>query len=315
MDFPLELRLEFPSPLPLPGRDGAWYVTDASQRQFLLKLTGADGAIDPEVVRRLGAIDPSVAHLAIPERIGRAGRLTYQLVRRFHAGSLADRLGHAVERRLPDSDVRLLVTHVHAALSALHRGAGADGPVIHCDLKPANVLIDHRDDGSPVFVVGDFDAALVLAPDTGPASVRRRYTLRYAAPELLVRGGIPSPKSDYWSLGIMVLEALTGRRPFAEFDDNEVYLKVAMHWSPGFSDIRDALWRALLGGLLVRDPVYRWGGEEVGRWLAGDPDIVCKGLRLAGELASAEPLVVEGERVFSAESLARKLLRDWVEIQ
>ena len=75
--------------------------------------------------------------------------------------------------------------------------------VLHCDLKPANILI--RDDGQPVLV--DFGIARLL--DSSLAGEKPACcTPAYAAPELLHGQSLPDTRSDVFSLGVLLAELL-----------------------------------------------------------------------------------------------------------
>jgi serine/threonine protein kinase/tetratricopeptide (TPR) repeat protein len=85
--------------------------------------------------------------------------------------------------------------------------------VIHRDLKPSNILI--TEDGAPKLL--DFGIAKLLSPDAGEALTRTENALRlmtpeYASPEQ-ARGQAGATTTDVYSLGVVLYELLTGRRP------------------------------------------------------------------------------------------------------
>jgi eukaryotic-like serine/threonine-protein kinase len=104
--------------------------------------------------------------------------------------------------RLPLDTIVSYVKQIAEALDYVHRRG-----IIHCDVKPSNILLDADD----TVLVSDFGVAV----STGRyASIPRIFggTATYMAPEQHL--GRPSPASDQYSLGIMVYEWLSGHPPF-----------------------------------------------------------------------------------------------------
>jgi serine/threonine-protein kinase len=128
------------------------------------------------------------------------------LVMELHAGGdLADRL--AARGRLPAPALRLLARQVCGALEAAHRAG-----VVHRDVKPQNILVGPD--------AGTLDARLCdfgLARTADLAGLTTRSTVlgtpEYMAPEV-ISDGYADPRSDLYSLGVVLYEAATGRLPF-----------------------------------------------------------------------------------------------------
>ena len=94
-----------------------------------------------------------------------------------------------------------IVQHVAAAVAHVHaRG------FLHRDLKPSNVVLR---DGRPVLL--DFGIAWRVTPRRRPPD--RSGTAQYLAPEQITRAPL-TPATDVWGLGVLLVELLTGERPF-----------------------------------------------------------------------------------------------------
>ncbi|KAJ8770544.1 hypothetical protein K2173_018035 [Erythroxylum novogranatense] len=103
---------------------------------------------------------------------------------------------------------------VSSALHYLHDQC--ETSIIHCDLKPGNVLLD----GDMVAHVSDFGLAKIISTinelsHSLISSIGIKGTIGYAPPEYGM-GGAASKEGDVYSYGILVLEMFSGRRPTDE---------------------------------------------------------------------------------------------------
>ncbi|KAL5548491.1 hypothetical protein UlMin_003722, partial [Ulmus minor] len=103
----------------------------------------------------------------------------------------------------------------------LHQGC--DQRILHFDIKPHNILLDHN--FTPK--ISDFGLAKLCSKDKSTVSMTRaRGTMGYIAPEVFSRNfGNVSYKSDVYSFGMLVLEMVGGRKRDNVRDENvgEIY--------------------------------------------------------------------------------------------
>src|SRR5579884_1149450 len=116
--------------------------------------------------------------------------------------------------RLPSDKALEITRKLCAGVAAAHERG-----IIHRDLKPQNVMLNKRGE----VVIMDFGLAGV-ADELQGAEVRNG-TPAYMAPEQL-RGDSVTAHSDIYSLGLMVYELFTGRRPFSEARSAEDLLRL-----------------------------------------------------------------------------------------
>jgi serine/threonine protein kinase len=165
-------------------------------------------------------------------------------------------LANFIQRRgrLLEEEVEAILNQLSDVIHYLH-----GRHVLHRDIKPTNIFVIRE---SPLQVaLADFGTARLGAYQTMlTGSVG---TVAYSSPEAVT--GIQSEAADYWSLGMVLLEALTGRRPLEGLDVKQQLYRVAS----GKIEIPEALparWKALFAGLLRADYTERWRKREVERW-------------------------------------------------
>ncbi|KAK0583727.1 hypothetical protein LWI29_002213 [Acer saccharum] len=111
-----------------------------------------------------------------------------------------------------------IMVDVASALEYLHHGQSE--PVVHCDLKPSNILLDE----DMVAHVSDFGISKILAENKNATHTKTLGTLGYIAPEYGSEGKV-STRGDVYSYGIMLLEIFTAKKPTDEMFSKEMSLR------------------------------------------------------------------------------------------
>jgi hypothetical protein len=211
-------------------------AADASVRRTFVREAGALRLLDhPAIVR---CLDAAAAGDEAPPFI----------VLDFVAGgSLRRHLDAGV--RLDDQQLRALGGQIAAALDHAHRRG-----VLHLDLKPANILLDEG--GAPK--LADFGAARVQAAAGLTGSSQLWGSPAYMAPELF-RGERGDPRSDLFSLGVILFECAAGSLPWG---DASPLSRVAARSDPPGEAVTlpaslDGSVAALIRQLLSYEPAYR----------------------------------------------------------
>lgn len=139
--------------------------------------------------------------------------------------------------------------------------AHANG-IVHRDVKPANVLL--TEDGRAL--LADFGIARLLDSTTRHTVAGQAIgSPAYLAPEQ-ASGGELSGAADVYSLGLLLLEALTGQRAFTGTTTEVVYARLQA--PPEVPSSVPSGWAALLRAMTALAPADRPVAEEVGRRLA-----------------------------------------------
>ncbi|XP_026856588.2 serine/threonine-protein kinase D3 isoform X1 [Electrophorus electricus] len=151
-----------------------------------------------------------------PERV-------FVVMEKLH-GDMLEMILSSEKSRLPERLTKFLVTQILVALRHLHFKN-----IVHCDLKPENVLLASAEP-FPQVKLCDFGFARII----GEKSFRRSVvgTPAYLAPEVLRSKGY-NRSLDMWSVGVIVYVSLSGTFPFNEDEDiNEQIQNAAFMYPP-----------------------------------------------------------------------------------
>jgi eukaryotic-like serine/threonine-protein kinase len=196
------------------GMGTIWLALDTQlQRHVALKLLADHRLSSADARRRFAQEAKAVARLHNPHVVqiydyGVDGEVPYIVMERLEGEDLEALLER--RERLSPASAAPLLHQVVRALAAAH-GAG----VIHRDLKPANLFLA-RIDGDEVLKVLDFGLALLDAGAEDRLQAKELAgTPRYMSPEQMRGQADLDPRTDLWSLAVVLYRLLTGQFPFS----------------------------------------------------------------------------------------------------
>jgi serine/threonine protein kinase len=148
--------------------------------------------------------------------------------------------------------------------------------IVHRDIKPSNVLLRPGllATDPPRATLADFGIAYLMDSARVTATGTLIGTAAYLSPEQ-ARGERPAPPADVYALGLVLLEALTGRRAYAQTTPHEA-LVARLVRSPDIPGTLPRGWRALLTEMMAMDPARRPDAHAVlraARALAAAPEV------------------------------------------
>ncbi|XP_048446239.1 receptor kinase-like protein Xa21 isoform X2 [Pyrus x bretschneideri] len=159
-----------------------------------------------------------------------------------------------------------IMKDVAFALEYLHHGYSI--PIVHCDVKPSNILLDE----DMVAHVADFGIARLISSGDSMTETMTLATVGYMAPEYGMEGSV-STRGDVYSFGIVLMETFTKRKPTDEMFVAEMDLK---QW------IADSLFPDAAIGEVVDANIL--GAEENGDFVS-KRDCLLSVMRLAKGIA------------------------------
>ncbi len=152
---------------------------------------------------------------------------------------------------LPLSMAARIATTLAEALASAH-----DAGVVHCDVKPSNVLL-----AEPTGDARLTDCRVARLARGFQGSAAWYANPEYAAPEL-IRGRPPQAATDVYALGLVLCEMVTGATPFQGADVEEV-LASHLGAEPTLPDAVPSRLRRIMEDCLRKEPAERPSAEEL----------------------------------------------------
>lgn len=208
------------------GTADVWLAEDAdtcekclTENDEIQRVDGTGVKVAIKIYRPKNILDAEGEHLFKKE---------FKTVYECHHENLLKSTGYAVRKDVPylvmpfcpkgsveklignfaDKDeIWRFLFHVASGLAYLHT---CDPPIIHQDIKPANILIDSNN----YYCITDFGISISTGQDDGYLDDISSGTIMYMPPERFQEGYVPMSESDIWSLGATVYELITGDAPF-----------------------------------------------------------------------------------------------------
>jgi Tol biopolymer transport system component len=253
-------------------------------------------------------------HICTLHDVGREGDTDYLVMELVEGETLAERLTRGA---LPLADVLRIGGQVADALNRAHRAG-----VVHRDLKPGNIMLTKTgakllDFGLAAATrpaeAGSSAAALTNMPTmTSPLTTHGMIigTLAYMAPEQL-EGKETDARADLWSLGCVLYEMATGKRPFEGASQASLITAIMSSMPPplpSLAPLTPPAFERVVRQCLAKDPDERWqNAGDLGRelkWLAtgdgGADAAVAAGATEARRGTGRWPWAVSGIAVLAA---------------
>ncbi|XP_057442737.1 wall-associated receptor kinase 1-like [Lotus japonicus] len=227
-------------------------IVDKSQiEQFINEVVVLSQIIHKNVVKLLGCCLETEVPL-----------LVYEFVSN---GTLHDFIHNGGKEENETWKTRLrIAAEAAGALSYLHSDAFV--PIIHRDVKGANILLDDTYRAK----VSDFGASKLVPLDQADIATMVQGTLGYLDPEYMQSQHL-TEKSDVYSFGVVLVELLTGEKPIS-FDRQEEKRSLAMHFLSCLKE--DRMFDLVQAGIM---------NEENKQEIKEVPVLAAKCLRLRGE--------------------------------
>ena len=223
------------------------------ERRVAVKILRSDWADEPAMCRRFATEARAAASLTHPNVVaifdtGDQDGVPFMVMECLPGRTLGDEISNG---RMSEVQARAIGLDVLAALAAAHEAG-----IVHRDVKPGNVLLDA--DGNAK--VTDFGIAKIAEGLDQTQTAMVLGTPVYMAPERF-HDAPATPRSDLYSLGVILYEALSGRKPYAGENAIAIARRVEDGERPALTDLRPGLspWLvAVVDRALAKDPAARF---------------------------------------------------------
>jgi hypothetical protein len=207
------------------AEDSAWVERFQREAQMLARVS------DPGIVQIFD--------------FGHAEEGPYYVAELVQGESLAERLTRGA---LPPAQARAVAEQLCRALGSAHEQG-----IVHCDVKPANVMLTPEG----LVKVGDFGVARLAEGTSQALTATIAGTPRYMSPEQ-ARGRPTTPATDVYSAGVVLYEMLSGSPPFASGSAVELGLSHVQDPPPRLPAGIPAALCEVVDRALAKDPDARY---------------------------------------------------------
>ena len=190
--------------------------------------------------------------------------------------------------------LEMILPGVLDALKAIHNVG-----IIHGNIKPTNIFYNPMGDD---VLLGDFGVKFSNIGDCG-----KEIAMNYLPPE--AANGIYDSKADYYSLGVSLVQLITGKNPFEGMNKRNM-IKTASTIEFSLPAKASPLLKTIIKGLTVKDYETRWGADELERALAGEEvEVVDNFVYVPPENA----FIFKDEKYKDIKALANAFADNWKE--
>ena len=214
-------------------------------------------------------------------------------------GTLAEYL-RSNKGRIPKKLLSQLLTQLQGVIAHIHSVLG----MAHKDIRPEWIFIESVE---PEFVLTLSNFGIAAVRRSLGTDIDGAISSPYAAPEASVAD--PGTEWDWWSLGMVMLEAISGQHPYRA-TGGWIELQTGDRARPvSVAAVDDESWRLLCRGLLVNDPKNRWANNEISEWLSGRNPLVNAPI-VEG---ATRPFYFAGTHYWTVDDLVAGLSQNWAD--